>query len=50
MGEVQEEDEQVEEAGIRGGDGLGGFGLHRSRGHRPPHGRAHSTTRLETVL
>jgi hypothetical protein len=50
MREVQEEDEQEEEAGIGGGDRLGGPGLQRSKGHRPPHGRAHSTARLETVL
>ena len=50
MGKVQEEDEQDEEDGIGGGDGLGGSGLQRSRGHRPPHERAHSTARLETVL
>ena len=50
MGKVQGEDEQEEEAGIGGGYGLGGYGLQRSRGHRPPHGRVHSTARLETVL
>ncbi len=50
MGKVQEEDEQEEEAGLGGGVGLGGSGLQRSRGHRPPHGRAHSTACLETVL
>jgi hypothetical protein len=50
MGKVQDEDAQAEEAGIGGGDGLGGSGLQRSRGHRPPHGRANSTTRLETTL
>ncbi len=42
--------EQAEEAGIGGGDGSGGSGLQRSRGLRPPHGRAHSIARLETVL
>jgi len=50
MGKVQEEDEQEVEAGIGGGDGLGGFGLQRSRGLRPPHERAHTTARLETVF
>ncbi len=50
MGKVQEEDEQEEEDGLGRDDGLGGPGLQRSRGHRPPHGRAHSTARLETVL
>ena len=50
MGKVQEEDEQEEEVGKGGGEGLGGSGLQRSKGLRPPHERAHSTTRLETVL
>jgi hypothetical protein len=49
-GEDTREEEQAEEAGIGGGDRLGGSGLQRSRGYRPPNGRAHSTARLETVL
>ncbi len=49
-GEGSREEEQAEEAGIWGGEGLGGSGLQRSRGHRPSHGRAHSTARSETVL
>jgi len=50
MGKVQDEDEQEEEGGIGGGDGLGGSSLQDSSGYRHPHGRAHSTIRLETVL
>ena len=50
MGKVQEENEQEEEAGIWGGDGLDGPGLQRSRGLRHPNGRALSTARLETAL
>ena len=49
-GEGAKEEEQVEEVGIGGGEGIGRSGLQRSRGHRPPHRRAHSTARLETVL
>ena len=49
-GEGTRENEQAEEAGLGGGDGLGGLGLQRSRGLRPPHERAHSTARLEQVL
>ena len=49
-GEGPREEEQAEEAGIGGGDRLGGPGLQRSRGYRPPYGPAHSTARLETVL
>ncbi len=49
-GEGTREEEQAAEAGIGGGDGLGGSGLQRSMGYRPPHGRAHSTARLEMVL
>ncbi len=44
------EEQQAVEAGIGGGKELGGSGLQRSRGLRPPHGRTHSTTRLEKVL
>ena len=43
-------EEQAEEAGSGGGKKLGGSGLQRSEGHRPPHARAQSTTRLETAL
>ena len=49
-GEGTGEEEQAEEAGIGGGEGIGGSSLQRSRGHRLPYGQAHSTTRLETVL
>ena len=49
-GEDTREEEQAEEAGIGGGDGLGGSGLQKSKGNRRPHGWAHSTARLETVL
>ncbi len=49
-GEGTREEEQAEKAEIGGRDGLGGSGLQRSRGFRSPHGRAHSTARLEMVL
>ncbi len=44
------EDEQVEEDGLGGRHHVRGPCQRRSRGHWPHHGRAHSTSCLETVL
>jgi len=44
------EGEQAEENGLGWRNQISGSGLRRYMGRRPPHGRAHRTSRLESVL